>query len=54
MEDDNFKRKGLMTEAVDAIIDYGFTKMNLNRIEALVASYNVASLRIIEKNNFIK
>lgn len=54
MEDENFKKKELMTEAVSAIIDYGFNKMNLNRIEALVGIDNVASLRIMEKFNFIK
>lgn len=41
-----------MTEAVNAIIDYGFNKMNLNRIEALVGIGNVPSLRIMEKYNF--
>jgi [ribosomal protein S5]-alanine N-acetyltransferase len=49
---ENYKRKGLMTEAVKAIIHYGFTTMNLHRIEALVGSDNKASLRIIEKHNF--
>ncbi|CAN5262614.1 hypothetical protein BH11BAC6_BH11BAC6_11190 [soil metagenome] len=36
LEDDNYKGKGIMTEAVKAIIDYGFSKMDLNRIEAFV------------------
>lgn len=52
MEDEGYKRKGFMTEAVNAIIDYGFNKMNLNRIEALVGIGNVPSLRIMEKYNF--
>jgi len=54
LEDESYKRKGLMTEALDAIIDYGFNKMNLNRIEALVGTGNVPSLRLMEKYNFIK
>jgi ribosomal-protein-alanine N-acetyltransferase len=54
MEDESFKGKGLMTEAVKAIIDYGFTNLNLNRIEALVGIGNVPSLRIMEKYNFKK
>ncbi len=54
MEDETFKKQGLMSEAVEAVIDYGFKLMNLNRIEALVASYNTASLRLLEKNGFIK
>ena len=43
-----------MTEAVSSIIDYGFTKLKLHRIEALVGSNNIPSLKIIEKNRFIK
>ena len=54
MEVERFKRKGLMSEAVSAIIDHGFNKMNLNRIEALVRIGNVPSLRLMEKFHFIK
>jgi len=54
MEAESFKRKGLMSEAVGAIIDYGFNKMNLNRIEALVGIENIPSLRLMEKYHFIK
>lgn len=54
MEDESFKQQGLMSEAVEAVIDYGFKLMNLNRIEALVADYNTASLRLLEKNGFVK
>jgi len=54
MEAESFKRKGLMSEAVSAIIDYGFNKMNLNRIEALVGIGNIPSLRLMEKYHFIK
>ncbi len=54
MEDESFKQRGLMSEAVEAIIDYGFSKLKLNRIEALVASYNMASLRLLEKNGFVQ
>lgn len=52
MEDDHFKRKGLMSEAVKTIINYGFRELQLNRIEALVEVSNVASIKILEKNNF--
>jgi len=54
MLDERFKGKGLMTEAISAIIDYGFKKMNLNRIEALVGPENIPSLRLMEKYNFKK
>jgi ribosomal-protein-alanine N-acetyltransferase len=52
MDEESFKRKGFMSEAVEVIIEYGFKVLKLNRIEALVADYNVPSLKIIEKNNF--
>ena len=46
------KRKGYMTEAVKAIIEYGFSTMNLNRIEAFVGPTNAASQNIIRNNGF--
>ena len=54
ISDENYKRKGLMTEAVSSIIDYGFNKLNLHRIEALVGSNNIPSLKIMENHNFTK
>lgn len=54
MEDEFFKNKGLMSEAVKAIIEYGFKELKLNRIEALVGIDNVPSLKIIAKNHFVK
>ena len=54
ISDENFKRKGLMTEAVSSIIDYGFNTLNLHRIEALVGSNNIPSLKIIESHHFTK
>ncbi len=54
MEDENYKRKGLMTEVLAAVLEYGFTKLKLNRIEALVGKENTASLKLLEKYNFVK
>lgn len=54
MEDENYKRKGLMAEAVESVIDYGFNQLHLNRIEALVGPNNIPSLRLMEKNHFIR
>lgn len=54
MEDEKYQRKGLMTEAINAIIDYGFKKMNLNRIEALVGIGNIPSLSLMKKYKFKK
>lgn len=52
--DENFKRKGYMTEAVSAVIEYAFMELKLHRIEALVGTHNIPSLKIIEKHNFVK
>jgi ribosomal-protein-alanine N-acetyltransferase len=54
MEDEQYRRRGLMTEAVERVIEYGFSTMHLNRIEALVGIGNVPSLRLMEKFNFIQ
>lgn len=54
MVDENEKRKGLMTEAATAVLQYGFETMKLHRIEALVGPNNVPSLKIIDKLGFQK
>jgi ribosomal-protein-alanine N-acetyltransferase len=41
-----------MKEAVKPILDYGFTKMLLNRVEALIGAENTPSLKILQANNF--
>ncbi|MEY3398130.1 MAG: hypothetical protein RL220_724, partial [Bacteroidota bacterium] len=39
-------------EAVVAVVDFGFSKLNLHRIEALIGTNNLPSLKIIEKLGF--
>lgn len=46
------RRKGLMTEAMRAVLDYGFDTMSLNRVEALIDPINVASIRLVEGLGF--
>ena len=41
-----------MTEAVEALVSYGFDTLGLERIEATVDPENGASIRILEKNGF--
>lgn len=43
---------GLMTEALQAIIEFGFQQMGLNRIEADVTVGNDRSARLLEKLGF--
>lgn len=54
LANDSFKRKGFMSEAVHAVISYGFNELKLHRIEALVGSTNIPSLKILEKHHFIR
>jgi len=42
--------QGLATEAVKALIEFGFEKMNLVRIEAVILPENLASARVLEKS----
>ncbi|MDG1333259.1 MAG: GNAT family protein [Crocinitomicaceae bacterium] len=51
---DEFKRQGYMTEALKAMIDYGFNEMNLHRIEAFASPDNVASIKLLDSKNFEK
>ncbi len=47
-------QQGLMTEALEAAIGFGFEKMSLNRIGAKVHPDNEASLRLLAKLGFQK
>lgn len=42
--------KGLMTEAAKKVINFAFTTLNFNRIEAVCLPENLASIRVLEKN----
>ncbi len=53
LKHDEHKRKGYMTEAVKAILDYGFNIMELHRVEALAAPDNEPSLKLLSKFGFI-
>jgi [ribosomal protein S5]-alanine N-acetyltransferase len=45
---------GIMTEALDSIIEFTFNTIDVNRIEALVSTKNNGSIRVLEKLGFIK
>ena len=44
--------RGLMTEALTAVFDYGFHAMDLNRVEALTFPANAASRRLLARLGF--
>ncbi|MFI5171996.1 MAG: GNAT family N-acetyltransferase [Chitinophagales bacterium] len=43
---------GVMHEAVGAVLDYGFHTMKLHSIAGEVDPENIASIKLMEKNNF--
>ena len=45
-------QKGIMTEVLKEIIKYGFNKLNINRIEALIIPENIGSRKLVEKIGF--
>jgi [ribosomal protein S5]-alanine N-acetyltransferase len=46
--------KGITTEAIQLMIDYGFNQMNMHSIEGIIDPANTASARVLEKNGFVK
>jgi [ribosomal protein S5]-alanine N-acetyltransferase len=49
----NFWKKGIMSEVVRRIIDFGFKEMNLVRIEARCHPNNIGSAKVMEKSEMI-
>jgi ribosomal-protein-alanine N-acetyltransferase len=52
--DPEFWNKGIMTEAVSAVVNFGFEKMNLHSIEANITPDHLASKRVLEKLGFVQ
>lgn len=46
--------RGIMTEALRAVLSYGFEVMDLNRIQAIVDSENGRSMRLVRNLGFKK
>lgn len=51
---DGLQGKNIMTEALTAVLDYGFRTLKLHSVEALIDPANIASAKLLEKNNFTK
>ena len=49
-----FQGKGLMHEAMTIVLDYGFNTMKLHSVEANVNPANKRSIRLLEKNGFVR
>jgi len=52
LRNENDKRKGLMSEALKIILNYGFNELSLHRIAALTAPSNEASIALLKKHGF--
>lgn len=49
-----FWNKGIATTAVGLITTYGLRQLDFIRIHAGIFEYNVGSMRVLEKNGFVK
>ncbi|MCB5200134.1 ribosomal-protein-alanine N-acetyltransferase [Loktanella sp. DSM 29012] len=47
-----FARQGYMREAIEAVVHYAFTKLDLSRIEAGCLPENTASRRLLEQTGY--
>lgn len=50
----DYWRQGILTEAITAVLKYGFDEMHLHSIEAIIRPDNIASQKLLEKMNFVK
>lgn len=54
MTSEAHKNKGLMIEALRAVLSFGFEQMGLYRIEAMASPRNVPSLQLLKRYGFQK
>jgi len=50
----DYYNKGLMTEALAAVIDYGFNNICLHSLEGQVTPENIGSIKVLERNGFVR
>lgn len=49
---EQFSRRGYMREAIEAVVHYAFTRLDLSRVEAACLPENIASRGLLEKSGF--
>jgi ribosomal-protein-alanine N-acetyltransferase len=54
MLDPEFQQKGLMQESLVRVLNFGFNTIRLHSVEANVNPANLASIRLLEKNHFVR
>jgi ribosomal-protein-alanine N-acetyltransferase len=48
------QQKGITSEVLAAVVDYGFKEMKLHSIEAKASPNNAASLKVLDKAGFVR
>lgn len=46
--------KGLMSEAIGTVVDFGLNTLGFHKVEAITRPANVGSIRALEKNGFVR
>ena len=49
----DFQAKGIMNEALLAVIKFGFEIMKVNTIDAEVDPNNIPSIKLLQRNGFV-
>ncbi len=49
----SYQGVGLMSEALKSVVEYGFKKLNFDKIEAFTHKENASSLLLLERNGFV-
>lgn len=49
-----YQGKGIITEAIKEVVNYGFKVMKLHSIEAIIDPENFGSEKVLQKNGFVK
>ena len=50
----NYHQKGIMTEVIPAVLQFGFEKLKLHSIEGYVNPNNSGSIKELERNGFVQ
>ena len=49
----NYRENGYASEALNLLIDYAFSKLNLHQLACNLISDNIASIKLFEKHGFV-
>jgi diamine N-acetyltransferase len=52
--EEEYRKNGFATEAIDLLATYAFSFLNLNQLWATILAFNVPSQRLFENNGFKK